>query len=85
MNLRPIIDDIAGQADELLISVTERMSARTALDKFLALDQSKLVAADRRTVVDHVMAILENDNFFAERYVDSFDAEQDQESGGDED
>ncbi len=85
MNLRPIIDDLAGQADDLLTGIKDRASARAALDEFLTLGQPRLAAADRRTVLDHTMGILESEDFFAERYVDSFDADQNTESTGDED
>ncbi len=77
MNLRPIIDDIAGQADDLLAGCTDRTQARAALAEFLDLEHPRLPAADRKIVTDHVMAILEDEDFFATRFVDSFDADQD--------
>jgi hypothetical protein len=59
--------------------------ARAALNEFLTLEHPKLAPADRRTVLDHTMGILESEDFFSERYVDSFDADQNTESTGDED
>ena len=86
MNLRPIIDDIAGQAGDFLAGCTDRAQARAGVLEFLTLEHPRLAAADRRLVADQVLAILEEDDFFAERFVDSFDAGQDAEDDeGDED
>ena len=76
MNLRPIIDDIAGQADDFLAGCTDRAQARTGIAEFLTMEHPRLVAADRKLVTDHVMAFLEDEDFFSERFVDSFDADQ---------
>lgn len=76
MNLRPIIDDIAGQADDFLAGCTDRAQARAGILEFLTLEHPRLVPADRRLIADQVMAILEEEGFFAERFVDSFDADQ---------
>lgn len=76
MNLRPIIDDVAGQTDELLAGITDRAAARDALAEFLKLERPRLASADRRLVLDHVMAWLEDESFFPERFVDSFDTDQ---------
>ena len=40
--------------------------------------------ADRRLIADHVMAILEDEDFFCERYADSFDADQGRADSDDE-
>jgi hypothetical protein len=84
MNLRPIIDDIASQADEFLADCTDRTQARAGITEFLALEHPRLQAADRKIVTDHVLAILEEEDFFATRFVDSFDADQDTAEGGTE-
>jgi len=76
MNLRPFIDDVASQADEILTGVTERTEARTSISEFIALEYPKFPAADRKSVTDGVMLILEDEGFFGERFVDSFDADQ---------
>ncbi len=84
MNLRPIIDDIASQADEFLAACTDRTQARAGITEFLALEHPRLAPADRKTVTDHVLAILEEEDFFSTRFVDSFDADQDPAESGEE-
>ncbi len=76
MNLRPFIDDVASQADDILTGVTDRTEARTSISDFIALEYPKFPAADRKSITDGVMFILEDEGFFGERFVDSFDADQ---------
>lgn len=76
MHLRPFIDDIASQADDILAGVTDRTDARTSIAEFIALEYPKFPAADRKAITDGVMFILEDEGFFGERFVDSFDADQ---------
>ncbi len=76
MNLRPIIDDIASQADAFLADRPDRARARADIAEFIRLEHPRLVSADRKLVATHVMAFLEDEDFFPERYVDSFDADQ---------
>jgi hypothetical protein len=76
MHLRPLIDEIASQADDFLAGILDRSQARASTDEFIQLDYPRLAAADRKRVVDGVMAILEDEGFFGERFVDSFDADQ---------
>ncbi|CAM3118137.1 hypothetical protein [Rariglobus hedericola] len=64
MNLRPIIDEIASQADDFLDGVTSREQARAGIAELLTMDYSGLVAADRKIVSDAVMATLEDESFF---------------------
>lgn len=64
MNLRPIIDEIASQADDFLDGVTSREQARAGISELLTMDYSGLAPADRKLVSDHVMAILEDESFF---------------------
>ena len=76
MNLRPIINTIANQADDFLDGVTDRKEARAGIDEFITIEYSKLGAEDRKTVGDHVMAVLEDENFFNGGYAGhSFDDE----------
>jgi hypothetical protein len=76
MNLRPIIDDIAGQADDFLADCKDRVQARAGIAEFLTMEHPRLASADRKTITEHVMAILEEEDFFSERFVDSFDPDQ---------
>jgi hypothetical protein len=76
MNLRPIIDEIASQAEDFLDGVTSREQARAGIAELLTMDYAGLPAADRKTVSDHVMAILEDESFFNGGYAGfSFDDE----------
>lgn len=64
MNLRPIIDEIASQADDFLHGVTNREQARAGIAELITMDYAQLNPADRKLVSDHVMAELEDENFF---------------------
>ena len=64
MDLRPIINDIADHADDFLDGVTDRKSAHAGIAEFITIEYNQLSAADRKTVTDRVMAILEDENFF---------------------
>ena len=64
MNLRPIIDEIASQAEDFLKGVTDRTQARAALAEFIGQDYAGLIPADRKIVSDAVMAFLEEENVF---------------------
>jgi len=76
MNLRPIIDEIASQAEDFLDGVTSREQARAGIAELLTMDYAGLPPADRKLVSDHVMAILEDESFFNGGYAGfSFDDE----------
>ena len=80
MNLRPIIDEIASQAEEFLKGITDRQIARAELTEFIALEYSGLIAADRKIVTDAVMAFLDEENVFqggfaGHSFADEVDAE----------
>ena len=64
MNLRPIIDEIASQAEDFLKGISDRQIARGELTEFIALEYSGLIPGDRKIVSDAVMAFLEDENFF---------------------
>jgi hypothetical protein len=64
MNLRPIIDEIASQAEDFLKGITDRKIARAELTEFIALEYSGIIPADRKIVTDAVMAFLEEENVF---------------------
>lgn len=83
MKLRPFIDEIASQADDILSGITDRSEARTSLAEFVELEHPRFSPADRKGVVDGVMAVLDSEGFFGERYVDSFDADQNQDEESD--
>jgi hypothetical protein len=64
MDLRPIITEIASQADDFLEGVTDRKEARAGIAEFIQIEYSQLPAADRKSVSDAVMAVLEDESFF---------------------
>ena len=64
MDLRPIINDIADHADDFLDGVTDRKETRAGIEEFITLEYNQRATADRKTVTDAVMAILEDENFF---------------------
>ena len=64
MNLRPIIDEIASQAEDFLKGHSDRKRARAELTEFIAHEYSGLIPADRKIVTDEVMAFLEEENVF---------------------
>lgn len=76
MNLRPIIDEIASQADDFLAGVTDRKEARAGIAEFITMEYPQLGPEDRKLVSDHVMAVLEDESFFNGGYAGhSFDDE----------
>ena len=78
MNLRPIIDEIASQADDFLEGVTSREQARAGISELLTMDYPGLDAADRKLISDNVMAVLEDESFFNGGFAGhSFDDESD--------
>lgn len=64
MNLRDIIDSIASQADDFLAGASNRAEARAGVNELINADYFELSPADRKTVADGVMRILENEGFF---------------------
>jgi hypothetical protein len=80
MDLRPIISEIASQADDFLEGVTDRAQARAGIAEFITMDYPQLSAPDRKTVSDAVMAVLEDESFFNGGYAGhSFDDESESE------
>ena len=64
MSLDEIISELADQADDFLAGVTERAQARAAIAEQINLDYFTLNPADRATVTEGVMAVLEAEEFF---------------------
>ncbi|HVS52143.1 MAG TPA: hypothetical protein VHD62_07275 [Opitutaceae bacterium] len=69
IDLRPIIDEIASQADDFLDDVRDRAQARAGISELLTMDYADLTPAQRTKVVDGVMAALENEDFFGAEFV----------------
>ncbi len=80
MNLREIIDHIASQADDFLAGASNRAEARAGVNELINADYFSLTPAERQTVADGVMAILEDEGFFeAEPGGGAGDTEEDEE------
>ena len=76
IDLRPIIADIASQADDFLGGVRDRAQARASIAEFIALDVVDLTSAQRTNVIAGVMAVLESEDYFGIEFVgDPFAAE----------
>jgi hypothetical protein len=68
-NLRPIIDEIANQADDFLAGASDRAQAKAGIAELLTMDYSQLNPADRATVTKAVMSLLEEEDFFGAEFV----------------
>lgn len=68
-NLRPIIDEIADQADEFLAGVRDRAQARAGISELITMDYADLSPDDRTAVIAGVMKVLEEEDFFGAEYV----------------
>lgn len=80
IDLRPIIEEIAFQADDFLEGVTSRDQARAGISELITLDYSDLTPTQRTKVTDGVMAVLENEDFFGTEFVgDAFKDDEDEE------
>ena len=79
-NLRPIIDEIASQADEFLAATRDRAQARAGIAELITMDYSHLEPADRTAVITGVMSVLEEEDFFGIEFVgDAFKDEDEEE------
>jgi len=80
MDLRPIIDEIASHADDLLPGAKSRDRGRTDIAELIVAEYPNLGRADRKKVVDGVMAVLEHEDFFGTQYATGAFDEDDSES-----
>jgi hypothetical protein len=64
MDLKSIVSEICDQADDFLAGVTKRDEAKAGVAELLTIRYSKLPPADRKTVTEQVMRILEREAFF---------------------
>jgi hypothetical protein len=69
IDLRPIIEEIAFQADDFLEGASNRDQARAGISELITLDYSDLTPSQRAKVTDGVMALLEHEDFFGTEYV----------------
>ncbi len=64
MDLQSIVSEICDQADDFLAGVTKRDEAKAGIAEMLTIHHAKLPPADRKTVTEQVMRILEREGFF---------------------
>lgn len=64
MSLKPIIDDIADQADDFLDGVMTRSDARAAIAEQLSITYPRLSGMERGKIIDGVLAVLDSEEFF---------------------
>lgn len=65
MNLNAIMDEVADAADDFLAGASNRSEARAGIAELLNADYPQLSAVEKNRVVEGVMAILEEEDFFA--------------------
>jgi hypothetical protein len=68
-DLRPIIDEIADQADDFLAGARDRAQARAGISELITMDYSDLTPPDRAAVIAGVMKVLEAEDFFNAEFV----------------
>jgi hypothetical protein len=78
-NLRPIIDEIANQADDFLAGVSGRAQAKAGISELLTMDYPYLPEVDRAIVTKGVMSLLEQEDFFGTEFVGDPFADEDAE------
>lgn len=82
-DLRPIIDEIATRTDDFLEGSPDRAHARAGIAELLTLDYNGLTPPQRKLVTDHVMAVLEDEDFFPTEFVTgAFDDDEEDDKGG---
>ena len=78
-DLRPIIDEIANQADDFLAGTSDRSQAKAGISELLTMDYPQLSPTDRNLVVAGVMMVLEEEDFFGAEFVgDPFSDDEDE-------
>ena len=65
MDLQPIINETADQADDILADVTSSKDARSVLTEYLKDAYPKLDPDDRLIVVARILQILDEEEFFS--------------------
>lgn len=68
-NLRPIIDEIASQAEDFLAGAKDRDQAQAGISELITMDYAQLSPPDRTLVVAAVMSVLEAEDFFGTEFV----------------
>ncbi|HEY0863539.1 MAG TPA: hypothetical protein VGD97_05490 [Lacunisphaera sp.] len=64
MDLTPVISRICDEADGFLAGVTRRDEAKAGIAEYLTMHHAGLSAAERTTVTDRAMRVLEQEGFF---------------------
>jgi hypothetical protein len=64
MDLKPIVTEICGEADDFLEGVTKRDEAKAGIAELLTIRYVTLPPGDKKTITEQVMRILDAENFF---------------------
>jgi hypothetical protein len=67
MDLDAVVSALCDAADDFLAGVTRRDEARAGIAEMLTIHHPQLTPAERQTVADGVMRILESEGFFDRR------------------
>ena len=79
-DLRPLIAEIASQADDFLAGTRDRAQARAGIAELLTMDYPHLDGEGRAAAIAGVMAVLEAEDFFGIEFCgDPFDDADDTE------
>ena len=78
-DLRPIIEEIADQADEFLADARDRAQARAGISELITMDHPDLSPSERTAVIDGVMKVLEEEDFFGTEFVGDPFSDEDEE------
>ena len=64
MDLKSIVNEVCDQADDFLAGVSRRDEAKAGIAELLTMHHMSLPPAYKKAVIDQVMRILEEEDFF---------------------
>ena len=64
MDIQSIVNELCDQADDFLAGVSRRDEAKAGIAEMLTIHHVKLPPADKKTVIEQVMRVLDNEGFF---------------------
>jgi len=64
MDLKSIVSEICDEADDFLAGVNKRDEAKAGIAEWLTINHVKLPPADKKSVIDQSLRILDQEGFF---------------------
>ena len=64
MDTRAIANQLCDEADDMLAGLSKRTDARAAVAETVNIRHGKLPPADKKAIIDQVIAILDREGFF---------------------